>query len=182
MLRCSTIALAALALLGGACGSVTAGPFIANDQSCKAATLAQLGWLEGASWMPFSEHVRVCTVRNGNAAAALLVVSVWAQSYYEKKPPGSETVSLPKPLLFTPGGKRIGELPLNFPDDPPVELVLDFVNWRHGLPQEIKLCVASPAASGDQALAPLKYRAATERYEQDRAAAPALRGKHCHGR
>jgi hypothetical protein len=142
---------------------------------------AQLDWLDASAWEPFSEYIRVCTVRNGTSPAALPLISVWADLYYSSKPDGTETVVMPRPLLFTPKGKQVGELPVNFPTDPPVELVLHFADWRNGFPYEINLCVASPTASGDQALSPLRYFTATQHYQQVAGTGAATRSGDCRG-
>jgi len=160
------ISIAVLTLL--VCGSAHASgnAFVANEKVCKAPTHTQLEWLDASTWGPFSEYVRVCSISSPKRPPLLLLISVWADLYYSDKPSGTETVAMPKPLLFTPKGKQVGELPVNFPTDPPSELVLFFADWRKGFPYEIRLCVASPAASGDQVLSPLRYVPAAQRYQQ----------------
>src|SRR5262249_40261983 len=98
--------------------------FVADENVCKRPADIQLAWLDASAWGPFTEYIRVCSVRSGKSPITLLLVSVWADLYYSDKPVGSETVVMPKPLLFTPKGRRVGELPVNFPTDPPAELVL----------------------------------------------------------
>jgi len=176
------ITIAVLALLAGGCAHACGKTFVADSNVCKRPVRAQLDWLDTSAWEPFSEYIRVCTVRNGASPTALLLISVWADLYYAGKPAGTETVDMPKPLLFTPKGKRVGELPVNFPTDPPADLVLHFADWRKGFPHEIRLCVASSTASGDQALAPLRYLPATEHYEQVTGTGAAERSGDCRGR
>jgi hypothetical protein len=156
--------------------------FVADDGVCKRPAATQLAWLDAAEWGPFTEYIRVCSVRSGKSPVALLLISVWADLYYSDKPAGSETVAMPKPLLFNPRGRRVGELPVNFPSDPPAELVLRFTDWRKGFPHEVRLCVASPTASGDQALAPLRYQPAAQRYEQVTGEGAGPRDGACRGR
>lgn len=176
------ITIAVLTLLAGGCAQAAGKAFVADKNVCKRPVRAQLDWLDTSAWEPFSEYIRVCVVRNGTSPAALLLISVWADLYYSGKAAGTETVVMPRPLLFTPKGKRVGELPVNFPTDPPAELVLHFADWRKGFPYEIRLCVASPTASGDQALAPLRYLPATEHYEQVTGTGAAARSGECRGR
>ena len=175
------ISVAVLTLLAYESAHASGKAFVADEKVCKAPTRAQLDWLDASVWAPFSEYVRVCSISSAKSPPPLLLISVWADLYYSDKPSGAETVAMPKPLLFTPKGKQVGELPVNFPTDPPSELVLRFSDWRKGFPYEIRLCVASPTASGDQALSPLRYVPAAQRYEQA-ANGAAARSGDCRGR
>lgn len=152
-------------LIGG-CAKAAGKPFVASEEICKRPSRAELDWLDVSVWVPFTEYIRVCKIQNGKAPPALLLISVWADLYYTDKPAGTETITMPKPLLFMPNGYKVGELPVNFPSDPPSELVIRFTNWQRGLPNEIRLCVSAPTASGDQTLQPLKYIPANQHYEQ----------------
>jgi len=176
------ISIAVLILLAGHSAHAGGKAFIADETACKNPVPAQLDWLDAAAWGPFSEYVRVCSVRNGKSPVALVLISVWADLYYSDKPARTETAAMPKPLLFTPKGKQVGELPANFPTDPPAELVLHFSDWRKGFPYEIRLCVVSQTASGNQALPPLRYLPGSQRYEQVTGAAAATRSGDCRGR
>lgn len=158
--------IALLSALVGACAQAGVTPYAANAELCQPPTPVQRQWLQADDWKPFEPFVRVCTVLDNKGAAALLVVSVWADLYYADKPAGSTTVQMPKPLLLLPNGRKVGELPSNFPSDPPAELVIRFTQWTHDLPSTIELSLATPTASGDQTLAPLKYNPAQQRYEQ----------------
>jgi hypothetical protein len=71
---------------------------------------------------------------------------------------------MPKPMLFTPSGKNVGELQMNYPEDPPHELMAVFKNWVHGFPQRVELRIKSPTASGGQRLAPLIWNQASGKY------------------
>ena len=73
-------------------------------------------------------------------------------------------IKMPKPLLYSLQHTVIGELPLNFPDDPPAELHIRFADWRNGFPNLIKLYVQDPAAAGNRDLAPMRWDAAARRY------------------
>ena len=157
-----TAAMAALLTIG--CGEAADKPYAASAATCTPPTPAVLQWLDPSQWRQFERDVRVCRVAQGRAPAALLIVSVWADLYYKDKPGGTQTVAMPKPLLFTPAGKLVGELPSNFPSDPPAELIVRFTDWRQDFPNEIRLCVSSPTAAGDQALTPLRYDARTRQF------------------
>lgn len=174
------ISTIASTLLAGGGAQASGSAFVADEKVCKRPTPAELSWLD-AAWKPFTGYIRVCPVRGGPSAPALLLISVWADLYYSKKPAGTETVAMPKPLLFNPQGKQLGELPVNFPSDPPAELLLHFDDWHKGLPYQIRLCVSSPTASGDQRLPPLRYSPATQRYEQT-SGTGAAKPDDCRGR
>jgi hypothetical protein len=92
-----------------------------------------------------------------------------------------QTVAMPAPLLFTPGGRLVGELPSNFPSDPPADLRVDFADWKRGLPFRIDLCVSSPGASGGQWLKPLHCLAEVARYAAGEDACGSPQRKHGHG-
>jgi len=73
--------------------------------------------------------------------------------YYRSLPGQSaELVDQPKPLLLMPDGIRCGELPYSFPDDPPAEIQVRFLDWRSGFPWRIDIAVKDPTASGDRRL------------------------------
>ena len=153
-----------LALLIGSCAHSSAAPPVTPDlKACKPPTSAQATWLD-STWHSYIPFVRVCPVRTGHSKPALLIVSVWAEIYYAQQPSAAVTVPMPKPLIFTTAGRNVGEIPMNYPDDPPHELVLTFKNWKDGLPHRIELTVKSPTASDGQELAPLNWDKATRKY------------------
>lgn len=155
-------------------------PYVADDAHCRRATPAQLAWLADPAWGGFAPSVRVCEVRQGSAPAALLIASVWEQDYYADKPDNTVQVQMPLPLLLAPDGRRLGELPQNFPTDAPAELQLRFANWKAGLPGEIRMCVITPTTGGNFAMAPL-HLAADGRYESTgKTPVPSLKDE-CHG-
>ena len=181
MLR-TTVTVATVLILSGASAQAEVRPFAPSEHVCKPPTPAQQAWLDAAVWGSFSASIRACSIGRRGAPAALLLVSVWADVYYADKPSGTETVAMPKPILFTPNGLAVAELPVNFPSDPPAELIVRFADWRRGLPREIRLCVSSPTASGDSVLPALRYQPATQRYAPITTADAARQPGDCHGR
>lgn len=161
-----TLASACAALtMAGVDAHGAAAAYQPGERDCLPPTAAQQSWLDSSEWSAFAGSVRVCAVRQARSSApALLIVSVWPERYYADKPSGTLTVAMPKPLLFSGTGAPLGVLPANFPDDPPAELVLRFTRWQRGLPQQISLCLSSPAAGGDSWLAPLRYDRSARRY------------------
>lgn len=164
----------------GNCQVAAAKAFIPSASVCRPPTGTELAWLVEPEWRPFSEYIRVCRVEHKKRNTALFIVSVWADLYYRRKPSGTPTVAMPKPLLFNTWGKRIGALPVNFPDDPPVGLNVEFVEWKNGFPYQIRLCVISETASGNQALPPLRYDASSQTYRQEPTANDARPSGDCH--
>ena len=63
------------------------------------------------------------------------------------QPNGSTMVEMPRAQLLSPTGKRLGELPKNFPVDEAATLRLAFGDWHGNLPGEIRVCVLSPAVA-----------------------------------
>jgi hypothetical protein len=149
---------------------------------CGPASAGQRSVLATPDWQKFGDAVRVCAVHAGTQRPQLFIASVWADVWYAAQPNGAETQAMPLPLLLGPGGERLGELPANFPTDPPAQLELRFLNWKAGLPNEIRLCVRSPTAAGDQPLSPLTYRSGLGRYEPAGPAPNASLKDDCHGR
>lgn len=164
----------------GNCQSAAARAFVPDAGLCKPPTRTELAWLVEPDWRPFSDYIRVCRVENGKRNAALYIVSVWAGLYYRDKPSGTVTAAMPKPLLFNTQGKRIGKLPVNFPEDPPVELHVEFTDWRNGFPYQIRLCVISETASGNQALPVMRYIASNQTYVQHTNSNNVLKSGDCH--
>ena len=182
--RAGLLALALCAAAAASCADAAPPlpkPFHPGPATCKAPTAAQSAWLP-AAWTPFARAVRVCTINNGAAPGGLLVVSVWAEAWYAPLPDGTTSVEMPAPLLLSPDGQVLGTLPSNFPDDPPASLRLRAVGWHDGLPSELRLCLSSPTPAGDQPLAPLRWQAATHRYEKAGIDPEANLKDECHAR
>jgi hypothetical protein len=161
-------AAAAIALTLGCAASVDAAPaaraYVADAENCKPASPAQLAWLKDDAWRKYAPYVRACSVRDGHAAAGLLIVSVWEGPYYADQPSGSTEAEMPHPLLFTPDGRPLGELPTNFPSEESSSIALRFAQWKNGLPGEIHVCVKGPQPGGNYSMTPLRL-AASGRYE-----------------
>lgn len=156
--------------------------FTPRAAECGPGSPEQRSALAGDEWQRFRDAVRVCAVHTGGRPARLFVASVWADLWYARQADGAVTEAMPLPLLLGPNGERMGELPANFPSDPPAELQLRFLRWRSGLPGEIRLCLRSPTASGDQALAPLRYRSDLGRYTPEGPAPSASQQDDCRAR
>ncbi len=161
--------------------SPVARPYLSDDTHCRTASPQQLAWLDGPAWKPFAPFVRLCEVRQGNAPAALLIASVWEKDYYADKPDGAAQVEMPLPLLFAADGRKLGELPQNFPTDAPSELQLRFADWKAGLPGEIRLCVITPTTGGNFSMAPLHLSAAGHYESTGKTPAPSLKDECHHG-
>jgi hypothetical protein len=96
----------------------------------------------------------------------LYLVAVSAQRYYSPLPSGAVTVDMPRPILFSPEGVKVGTLPYNFPDDPPFALEVTCAGWREGFPHRLELFLRDPTVSGDHALAPLVWDTARRSFSQ----------------
>ncbi len=156
-------------------------PFHPDAARCPLATAAQLAWLP-SEWTPFARAVRACRVSQGTTPGGLRVVSVWEDDWYAPLPASEPAVPMPAPLLMSPDGRVLGALPANFPDEQPMTLQLRFVDWRDGLPREVRLCQRSPTVSGDQPMATLRYDASTRRYEKTTPEPEAGPRDECHVR
>jgi hypothetical protein len=135
-----------------------------NETTCRPATQAETRVL-AAEWSPFLSYTDACEVKDGRGKTVLVLLAVSAPRYYERLPSGAETVSMPKPVLFTAGGENVGALPLNFPDDPPFALQVTFANWKDGWPLRIEMFVKDPTVTGDHSLEPLVWDEALRRFD-----------------
>jgi len=89
--------------------------------SCHKPEAGETGRLS-KSWAGFLPYVRACNVKNDRAETVITVLTIFATEYYDKLPSRAETVEMPKPILFNTSGNEVGNLPYNFPDDPPFGL------------------------------------------------------------
>jgi hypothetical protein len=131
---------------------------------CRQATSAETRVLS-EEWGPVLSFTDACDVKDERGATVLVLVAVSASKYYEKLPQGADTVAMPKPILFTPGGENVGTLPLNFPDDPPFALQVTFANWENRWPRRIEMFVKDPTVTGDHSLEPLVWDEARRRFD-----------------
>jgi hypothetical protein len=168
-LRATTVALMAAALLT-ACHDTSAGQTAVmvgvTPADCVAPDASVRARLDEA-WQPFLPFTRACTVRSPERQPALLLVSVWAERYYEDSRSAVQA-AMPKPLLLTTSGATVGRLPFNYPDDPPAALTVTFHDWRDGFPRRIELFVKDPAALGDRALPPLRWNETSRQFVAER--------------
>ncbi len=160
--------LAVVAVLAGAAlpeAQAASSAYKPGDRSCRPATPDQLAWLTGDDWKARASAVRFCAVaRSAKSAPGLLIASVSEDAFYATRPSGSVTVPMPHPQLFAPDGRRLGELPKNFPVDEAETLRLVFTDWRGAVPGEIRLCVISPGVGGNYILPSLRLDATGDHY------------------
>jgi len=135
-----------------------------NLDSCVSLPSDKRSWLP-KEWQPFKPFVKLCPVGMSNVPG-LYVMSVWADDFYLSQPAGSPAVRFPKPVLFRPDGKGVGEFPVGFPRDPPRTLDPIFIKWSGNFPHEIKLWLQDPAVLGDRYLPPLVWNEKTGRFSQ----------------
>jgi hypothetical protein len=115
-------------------------------------------------WKAFGRYVDVCRVIGPDGSAALEIIAVSAGRYYADRPSGATTTPMPRPILRSMDGKEVGQLLYNYPDDPPREVELTFLDWRDGRPHQIDAVVRDPTVSGDHKLTPMRWDAASGRY------------------
>jgi hypothetical protein len=116
-----------------------------------------------AEWQRFAAHIHACVVIDPRGMPALEILAVSAQSFYSAQPPQSMTVNLPRPAILLPGGQLAGQLPYNYPDDPPWTTTLAFSRWQAGLPERIAMRVHGRAVAGDHDVV-LQWDVAARRY------------------
>jgi len=115
-------------------------------------------------WRPFAGFIDICRVEAPGGEHALSIRTVSAHRYYASVSAGAETKSFPPPLLLSPANAEVGHLPYSYPDDPPFAIELTFADWEGNRPNTISILVRDPTVSGDHALTPLRWDAASGRY------------------
>ncbi len=147
--------------------STIASPLVKIDPgTCRPLSAEKKIWL-GPAWIPFQAFVKSCAVKDGRSTA-LYVVSVWADDYNAKLPEFDPAVKFPKPILVGPDGVVFGELPMNFPRDPPRTLTVTMARWSRGFPHEIRFWVEDPTVLGNHSLPPLEWDATSKTFRRSR--------------
>lgn len=108
--------------------------------------------------------VRVCDLARPGQPARMRLISVFTDDHYKSLPADAPWENFPRPVLVDASGRCVGRLPHLFPVDPPQELVVSAGRWRHGLPQELRLKVLSPAVGGNYRLPTLRWDAKAGAY------------------
>lgn len=97
-------------------------------------------------WQPFAAHIQACVVVDPQGTPALEILAVSASGLGD-----TQRTAVPRPVILLPGGRPVGRLPYNYPDDPPVTTTLEFAQWQAGIPYRITIRVQG--RSGAQVLA-----------------------------
>lgn len=162
--RCGREALWMVALVLAATGCATGSALtdLAGARHAMASATQRAGL--PTVWAPFDRDLESYEVHNAAGAVVMRVIAVSAQRSYAREPQGTLTVKMPRPLIVAADGSTVGELPYNYPDDPPFDLRVRFVAWSDGWPQRIELQLTDPTVSGNRALPPLLWDPATRRF------------------
>lgn len=161
------VAIVAFSLLASAqvkSGSPKAAQLRLDSSACAPVPQDKSAWVpEG--WAPYLAFVKLCGV-GLQQTPGLYLLSIWADDYYKTLPPSAPAVKFPKPLLLSQEGRKIGELPVLFPRDPPRTLEPIFMRWVGNFPYEIKLWLDDPAVLGDRYLPPLLWDTTSGQFVQ----------------
>lgn len=120
----------------------------------------------GPDWLALARYVRRCPVHGPDGRTVLSVDIVRvdqaiAEDYFRTR----TTEAVPRPVLRDAAGTAVGELPEGFPADPPGLLRVRFVDWRGGVPHEIRLYEAGVSALAPHALPSLRWNPDTRHYD-----------------
>lgn len=147
--------------------SAISGPLVTvRPGDCIPASRQQKNWL-GSVWVPFQPFVKSCEVKSGRKTV-LYLISVWADDYEAKLPESAPSVKFPKPILLGPAGVVLGELPMNFPRDPPRTLTVTFARWLGGFPHEVRFWVDDPTVLGNHSIPSLEWDAGSRIFRRSR--------------
>jgi hypothetical protein len=120
-------------------------------------------------WHKYADFMKICKLEDKNKSdAKVSIISVWVLDYFNTKfPPPARHIweNFPLPLIVDNNLNQIGQLPEQYPDDPPRELDVSYGKQFQGIPTEIRVDVYNPAVGGDYFYAPLKWNRKTGRYE-----------------
>ena len=137
---------------------------VVDTSHCTKLSNSQRSWLP-ADWKRLLEYARACRVQNANHKSVVVLISVWAELYYKDQPGNTvNQIEMPAPRLFSPSGDPLGQLPYNFPDDPPAQLTVIFTHWTKGFPERIELFLADPREGGNRSLPSLYWDQKQRRY------------------
>ena len=119
-----------------------------------------------AEWHKYAKFVKICELKEKKARVAKVsIVSIWADDYYDARPPGAMWENFPLPLIVDHDYRQLGQLPELYPTHQESELNLYYGKWQSGMPTEIRIDVRNPAVGGDYYYAPLIWNKTTGRYE-----------------
>lgn len=122
-----------------------------------------------AYWHKYSSFIKICKLKQRAATTApVSIISIWVLEYYDTRfpPPATHiSESFPLPIVVNDKLRPIGQLPQQYPDDPPRELDIYYRETLVGIPSDVLIDVYNPAVNGDYYYAPLKWNPKSERYE-----------------
>ena len=120
-------------------------------------------------WSKYTDFIKICKLKNKNSSAAQTsIISIWVLDYYNARflsPTLRKEEKFPAPVIVDIKNNIIGQLPQQFPDDPPRELDVFYQKYDGDLSAEILIDVYNPAVSGDYYYTPLKWNINNRRYE-----------------
>jgi len=93
----------------------------------------------GTEWQSFAGHVYTCVVLDPDGIPALEIIGV-------SVPGLDQSRSAPRPLILLPGGRMVGRLPYQYPQDAGRSVRLRFEAWHHGIPERIGIGLADTVA------------------------------------
>jgi hypothetical protein len=122
-----------------------------------------------AEWHKYADFIKICKLKEKEPTdAKVSIISIWVLEYFNTRfPPPARHIweNFPLPLIVDREFKQIGQLPEQYPDDPPRELDIYFGKQQMGIATEIRIDVYNPAVSCDYYYAPLKWSKKDGRYE-----------------
>ena len=119
-------------------------------------------------WQRYGDFVKICRLRDAKSNARASIVSIWVLDYYNAKFPAPTPrvwEEFPLPLIVDEDFKPVGQLPENYPDDPPRELEIYYSKKVSDAPPQIRVKVYNPAVTGDYSYPPMIWNKKNKRYE-----------------
>lgn len=117
-----------------------------------------------SSWNKFHDFTKMCRLKQpAGSNAVLSVVSVWTEDY--RNAHGTEVwPNFPHSVIVDEQMNIVGDLPVIFPIEAPVEPTIYLGKWKYGIPTEIRVDVYDPTVVGDHYYAPLIWNEKKKRY------------------
>ena len=124
-----------------------------------------------ADWHHSAGFVKICQLKQKKTTATpVSIISIWVLDYYDAKFPPPATrkgEKFPLPIVVDNEFHTLGQLPQQYPDDPPRELNIYYSEFQAGTMSEILIDVYNPAVSGDYYYAPFRWNKQDKIYEME---------------
>ena len=112
----------------------------------------------------YRKFTKVCGVGPSPKRPVLYLVAIWVDDYYSAQPGVPQAEDIPLPVLITKQGSMVGSLPLSFPGEGPLSVVVRFLDWQKDWPHQIRLTTSTAAVGDPPKVRPLYWHRGEKRF------------------